>query len=107
VILTNHVTDNACRLFIGLVPVVVQLSHRKQGTAMDRFQPVTHIRQCAPDNYAHGVIQVRLLHLVFEIDRDNFFREIGHLDGLCSTLYSCLELKTASEGIDGDKDEQF
>jgi hypothetical protein len=37
-----------------------------------RLQAVAHVRQRAPDDHAHGVVEIRLAHLVFEIDRENF-----------------------------------
>ena len=37
VVLTDHIADHARRFFVGLVPVVVQLVHREQHSAMHRF----------------------------------------------------------------------
>jgi hypothetical protein len=36
---------------------------------MDRLQTVARIRQRARHDHAHGVREVRLLHLVIDIDR--------------------------------------
>jgi hypothetical protein len=44
-----------------------------------RLESVAHIGQGPPHDDAHGVIEIGLLHLVFEIDGQNFFREIVHL----------------------------
>jgi hypothetical protein len=38
-------------------------------------------RQGASHDHAHGVIQVGLFHLVFEIDWQNFFGEFVHSAG--------------------------
>ncbi len=46
---------------------------------MNRFQAVADIRQGTPHDHAHGVIEVGLLHLVFEIDGQDFFCEFAHL----------------------------
>ena len=58
VVFTNHITDHTGRFLVGLVPVVVQLVHGEQHAAVYRLEAIAHVRQCPPDNYAHGVIQV-------------------------------------------------
>jgi hypothetical protein len=35
---------------------------------VDRLQPIASIGQGTGDDHAHGVIQVRLLHLIVDID---------------------------------------
>ena len=37
---------------------------------MDRLQAVAHIGQGAADDHAHGVIEIRAAHLVFDVDGD-------------------------------------
>jgi hypothetical protein len=78
VVLTDDVADDAGGLLVGLVPVVAELVHREQHAAVHRLEAVAHVRQRAPDDDAHGVVEIRLAHLVFEIDGQNFFREIWH-----------------------------
>jgi len=73
VVFTDNVTDHTRRLLVRLVPVVVQFVHGEQYAPMNRFQAVTHIRQSSADNYAHGVIEVGLFQLVFNVDWQNFF----------------------------------
>ena len=46
--------------------------------AMHGLQAIADIGKCAPHDHAHGVIEVALAHLVFEVDRDDFLREICH-----------------------------
>ena len=43
-----------------------------QNAAMDGLQTVPDIGQCAPDDHAHGIVEVGLPHLVFEADGQNF-----------------------------------
>jgi hypothetical protein len=43
VVLTNHVTHNTRRLFVGAVPVVVELVHGEQDAAVHRLQAVSGI----------------------------------------------------------------
>ncbi len=80
VIFTDHVADDAGRLLVGLVPVVLELAHGEEHAPMDRLQPVAHIRQRPADDDAHGVVEIGLLHLFFDADFGRFF----HMDGLCS-----------------------
>ena len=74
VILTDHVTDHAGRLAVGLVPVVAVLTHREQDAAMHRLQAVTRIRQRTADDHAHGVIEIGRAHLVLDGDAANTVR---------------------------------
>ena len=46
-----------------------QLVHAVENAAMDGLQAVTHVGQGAPDDYAHGVIEIRFFHLRFDIHR--------------------------------------
>ena len=36
---------------------------------MDGLEAVAHVGQGAPDDYAHGVIEIRFFHLRFDIHR--------------------------------------
>src|SRR5690606_34064184 len=78
VIFTDHVTDHTGGFLVGLVPVVTQLAHREQHAAVHRLQAITRIRQGTPDNHAHGVVEVGLFQLVFDIDRYDFFGQFAH-----------------------------
>ena len=49
------------------------LPHRVEHAAMRRLEPVAHVRQRSPDDHAHRVIQVRALHLVFDVDGNSLF----------------------------------
>jgi hypothetical protein len=75
VVLADHVADDARALLVGAVPVVVQLVHREQHAAVHRLEAVTRIGQCAPDDHAHRVIEVRPPHLLFEADGQGFLGE--------------------------------
>ncbi len=78
VVFTDDVTDHAGRLLVGLVPVVAQLAHGVEHAAVHRLEAVPHIRQGPADDYAHGVIQIGLLHLLLDIDREDLFGKLGH-----------------------------
>ncbi len=75
-VFTDHVADDTRRLLVGLVPVVGQLVHGEQHAAVHRLQAVAHIRQRAPDDDAHGVVQIGLAHFFFKADGECFFGEL-------------------------------
>ena len=77
VVLTDDVADDARGLLVGAVPVVAELAHRMQHAAVHGLQPVAHVGQRAADDDAHRVVEIRLPHLVFEIDREDFLTD-GH-----------------------------
>ena len=86
VVLTDDVTDHARRFFVGLVVVVAELVHGEQHAPVHWLQPVAHVRQRPPHDHAHGVIEVRAAHLVFEIDRDGFLGELFHAQAGANAL---------------------
>ena len=64
VILTDDVADGARRLPIRLVPLEAVLVHAEENPAMHRLQAVARVRQRTRHDHAHGVIEIRALHLV-------------------------------------------
>ena len=78
VVFTDDVADDARRLLVGPVPVVAELAHGVQHAPMHGLQTIAHVGQRAPDDDAHRVVEIRLAHLVFEIDRDDFLT-YGHV----------------------------
>ncbi len=77
--LAEHFTDDARALHIRPVPNIIDLMLGIEDAAMHRFQPVAHVRQRPTNNHAHGVIEVRLAHLLLKIDGDGFFCELFHV----------------------------
>ena len=61
--------DDFGALAIRLRGSEAQLVHAEEDAAMDGLEAVAHVGQGAPDDYAHGVIEVRLFHLRFDIHR--------------------------------------
>ena len=74
VILTHGVAGHARRFVVGAIRRVVVLVHRIEDAAMHWLQPVAHIGQRTGDDHAHGVIEIRPLHLVDDRDRPNVGR---------------------------------
>ena len=74
VVFADDITDDARGLLVGLVPVVAEFAHRVQHAPVHRLEAVAHIRQGAPDDDAHRIVQIGLAHLVFKIDGQDFLR---------------------------------
>ena len=74
VILTHGVAGDARRFVVGAIRRVVVLVHRIEDAAMHGFQPVAHVGQRTGHDHAHGVIEIRPLHLVDDRDRPNVRR---------------------------------
>ena len=68
VILAQHFTNDTGRFFVTGTCAQPHVMHGVQDAPVDRFQPITGIRQGASNDHAHGVIQVCLLHLAINID---------------------------------------
>jgi hypothetical protein len=69
VVVAHHVADHARALDVAAVRPETGVEHRVQDLAMHRLQPVADVRQRAPHDDAHGVVEIRTLHLDFEADR--------------------------------------
>ncbi len=72
--LTHDVADHAGGLLRGAVIMQPHLVHHVENPPMHGLQPVADVRQRAPHDHAHGVIEVRALHLVFDVDGDQVLR---------------------------------
>ena len=67
-VLADHLADDARRLHVLRVPGVAELVHREEAAAVDGLQPVAGVWQRAPDDDAHGVVDVVPRHLLFDVD---------------------------------------
>ena len=70
-VVTHHVPHHLGRLGVLLVELQPHLLHAVQNAAMHRLQAVAHVRQRAPDNDRHRVVEIRPAHLVLDIDRQH------------------------------------
>ena len=68
VIFAHHVADHARRFDVFLVGRVALLVHRIEDAAVHRLQAVAHVRQRPRHYHAHGVIEIRALHLLGDRD---------------------------------------
>ena len=64
VILTHDIADDARRLLVGLVVVVIDFVHRKENAPVDGLEAVPHVGYGAPDYDAHRVVEIRKLYFV-------------------------------------------
>ena len=65
---THGLADNPGALHVPAVMQQAGIVHVIENAAVHRFQSVTHIRQGAADDYRHRIVEIRLLHLLFDID---------------------------------------
>ena len=68
VVFTHHVADDARRFLVRLAGRVALLVHPVKDAAVHRLQAVADVRQRAADDDRHRVVEIRLAHLVFDID---------------------------------------
>ncbi len=73
-VLAHDVTDDSGALARGLVGIQAHLLHGVQNAAVNRLQSVTDIGQGATDDHRHRIVEIRLLHLLFDIDGLNVQR---------------------------------
>ena len=62
--------DDLGALAGGAVGREAHFVHAEKNAAMDGLEAVANVGKGAAHDYAHGVIEVRALHLVFDIDVD-------------------------------------
>src|SRR5712692_3495134 len=55
----------------GTVVPQALLEHREEDPALHRFESVANVGQGARDDDAHRVVEIRLAHLVLELDADH------------------------------------
>ena len=88
VILAHHIADDQRRFPVGPVTGIAAFAHRIENPAVNRLQPVAHIGNGARHDYAHGVVEVRALHLLLDGNGRNIAfrrRRFSH-DGSVSEL---------------------
>ena len=68
VVLTDDVADDTGRLQVLRVPRVAELVHRVETAAVNGLKTVSDVGQSAPDDNAHGVIDVISRHRLFDVN---------------------------------------
>ena len=69
VVLAHHVAHDARALVVAAVRAVAAVVHRIDHTAVHRLHAIADVGQCSLHNDGEGVGEVRLPHLVLQIDR--------------------------------------
>ena len=67
VVAAHHVADDACGFGEVAVRAIAAVVHGVEHATMHRLESITHIRQRAGDDDAHGIVEVRALHLLLEV----------------------------------------
>ena len=79
VVLAHDLADDAAALVEAAVGAVAAVVHRVDDPAVHRLEAVAHVGQRAAHDDAHGVLDVRPLHLGVEVDRLGAVRLDGRL----------------------------
>ncbi len=77
-VVADDLADDLRALAVGAIGRQSHLAHRVEHAAVRRLQAITNVRQRPPDDHAHGVIHVRALHLVFDVDGELVQGDVGH-----------------------------
>jgi hypothetical protein len=77
VIFAQHFAHNLGAFAGGPVEVQPHLMQAEQNPPVDGLQAIAAIGQSSSYDHAHGVIQIRAFHLIFDIDRDEVFTVAG------------------------------
>ena len=87
-VLAHHFASNFGALAGGAVRLQAKLVHAPQNAAMHGFQTIANIGKRPAHDYAHRVIQVRTLHLVFDIDGNHVlgFARVGRRNRRCGNF---------------------
>src|SRR5271169_5304821 len=67
-VLAHYVADDAGTLAGGAIGLETHLLHGVENAAMDGLESVADIGQSAADDDRHGIVEIRLAHLVFNVD---------------------------------------
>ncbi len=67
-VLAHHVADDAGALARGTIGLEAHLLHGVENAAVNGLESVADIGQSAADDDRHGIVEIRLAHLVFNVD---------------------------------------
>src|ERR1700691_2687184 len=67
-VLAHYVSDDAGALAGGAVGLKAHLLHRVENSAVDGLESVANVGQSAADDDRHGIVEIRLAHLIFNVD---------------------------------------
>ena len=67
---THGLTDNFGALGVLLVELQAHLMQGVEDPAMHGFEAISNVGKSAPDDDRHRVVEIRTLHLIFNVDGD-------------------------------------
>ena len=73
VVLAEHLPHNPCRLLVRTVGQHAQVEHAVEHPSVHRLESIAHIGKRPTHNHRHRVIDVGRLHLVRDVDLNDFF----------------------------------
>ena len=82
-VVAHHLADDLRALAVAACGRQPHGLHAVEHAAVRRLQAVPDVRQRAPDDYAHRVIHVRALHLVFDVDGNAILWRRAHRSVRC------------------------
>src|SRR5207244_1476476 len=87
--------DDARGLLVGAAGGVALLVHPVEDAAVHRLEAVADVRKGAADDDRHRIVEIRLAHLVFDVDRQLLIDEVCVIEfGHCSYIV----IPSVSEG---------
>jgi len=108
VVQTHDLADDTRALVPAAVGTVATVVHRVDHSAVHRFETVAHIGQRAPDDDAHRVLEIGVLHLGLQVDLlDQALARFGDLAvglgrgifGACRVASGAATLGVATEDV--------
>src|SRR5262249_27072734 len=67
---THSLADDLGTLRVLLVELQPHLMHGVQNSAMNGFEAISNVGKSSPDDDRHRVVEIRTLHLIFNVDGD-------------------------------------
>ena len=73
-IVSHHLANDLGAFSVGAIRSQAHVAHTDENPPVNRLQAVSYIRQCPPNDDAHGVVDVRPPHLVLDIYRNEIIQ---------------------------------
>ena len=71
VVFTKHLTYNTSTLLVRFITSISNTQHTVEDTTMHRFETIANIWKGTSYNYRHRIVDIRALHLFFDVDFQN------------------------------------
>ncbi len=102
-VLTHNITHYPGRFLVGLITGHALFLHTEQDTTVYRLQAVAHIRQGPANDNAHGIIEIRVLHLILDVHGyDLIYNTIlaGSFAGILTGIFRYILFCTLASVLD-------